>query len=316
MGDIYDNDVHRWLERESGATPPDDAGLQKVVAGVDRLSVPAKQTKEEAWAALEGLLEDEEEESISIAPETEEKGKTIRLMPYFAVAASVALVFVAYWVLNGGNTEDPALVQMATVTAPVGASESVALPDASEVTLNADSKIEYAATGWEEERTVKLEGEAFFSVAKGETFTVETELGIVQVLGTQFNVYARDGGFRVACQEGSVKVSVPGGPEITITAGQTVELDGDMLSLETELNTEEIIAWKEGEFHFKNTPYREVFAEIERQYGVTILADVSEDKAFSGQFQLGDLEMAVASVALTNYLEYEIVNEDTIRVTE
>jgi len=51
----------------------------------------------------------------------------------------------------------------------------------------------------------KLFGKAYFDVDKGKTFTVKTDLGTVQVLGTRFDVESRDSIFKVVCYEGSVK---------------------------------------------------------------------------------------------------------------
>ena len=49
-------------------------------------------------------------------------------------------------------------------------------------------------------------GEGFFSVQKGSRFKVVSQQGIVEVLGTQFNILSRKGTYEVACVEGKVKV--------------------------------------------------------------------------------------------------------------
>ena len=84
---------------------------------------------------------------------------------------------------------------------------TVSLPDLSEVTLNADSKITYNEDSWIKSRSLNLEGEAYFKVAKGKTFDVIINIGIVTVVGTEFNVKARKDYFEVTCFEGIVKVT-------------------------------------------------------------------------------------------------------------
>ncbi|RTL10293.1 MAG: iron dicitrate transport regulator FecR, partial [Flavobacteriaceae bacterium] len=85
--------------------------------------------------------------------------------------------------------------------------QSVSLPDNSEVIVNKNSYIEYKTFFWKNNRTIDLKGEAYFKVAKGKTFEVNTNLGKVTVLGTQFNVNSKDNTFEVTCYEGKVKVN-------------------------------------------------------------------------------------------------------------
>jgi ferric-dicitrate binding protein FerR (iron transport regulator) len=76
----------------------------------------------------------------------------------------------------------------ATQAASNGTTAQFLLPDDSEVVLNSGSEIEYNKWNWNNNRKLSLDGEAYFKVAKGKTFEVETTLVKVTVLGTQFNV--------------------------------------------------------------------------------------------------------------------------------
>ena len=95
------------------------------------------------------------------------------------VAASILVFFGLFTFLNDSNV---------VIETGYGESRTIALLDGSEVVLNSKSKIEYDEDNWEDDRSLKLVGEAYFKVAKGKTFTVKTENGSVTVLGTQFNV--------------------------------------------------------------------------------------------------------------------------------
>jgi ferric-dicitrate binding protein FerR (iron transport regulator) len=57
--------------------------------------------------------------------------------------------------------------------------------------LNAASKLSFNEKKWADQRALTLEGEAFFKVQKGQTFSVNTTAGVITVLGTQFNVKER-----------------------------------------------------------------------------------------------------------------------------
>ncbi len=104
-----------------------------------------------------------------------------------------------------------------------GEQETIELPDHSKVQLNASSELTFYASNWEDKRSVQLNGEAFFEVAKGNTFDVLTSLGKVTVVGTAFNVKNRDNYFEVKCYEGAVKV-VSDAEERTLYAGATFQI--------------------------------------------------------------------------------------------
>ena len=72
---------------------------------------------------------------------------------------------------------------------------------------SAGSELNYNASKWGEKRELELKGEAFFDVEKGKRFDVNTELGKISVLGTEFNVLSRDSIFKVSCYEGLVQVT-------------------------------------------------------------------------------------------------------------
>ena len=100
---------------------------------------------------------------------------------------------------------------------------SIELPDHSKVDLNAQSSIAFNSKNWKNNRAIKLNGEAFFKVAKGSVFDVKTKQGVVTVVGTQFNVKQRDNYFEVKCFEGIVKV-IANDISKQLAAGETFQL--------------------------------------------------------------------------------------------
>ena len=67
-----------------------------------------------------------------------------------------------------------------------GEIKTITMPDKSVITLNADSRLSFVEGNWMNNRSVSLEGEAFFDVKKGTKFEVNSEVGKVTVLGYQF----------------------------------------------------------------------------------------------------------------------------------
>lgn len=185
---------------------------------------------------------------------------------------------------------------------------NVTLPDNSEVTVNAASIVKYNKENWNKKRQLTLEGEAFFKVAKGAKFVVNTKMGIVTVLGTQFNIKQRNKLFEVQCFEGLVNVEI-GKTNIKLQAGETIRFINNKL---TEGQTNQTKpSWIDGKSNFKSIPYYEVIAEFERQFGVIIVFDnVDRDKLFTGSFVHDNKELALKSITQPFKLSYDINNKN------
>lgn len=165
------------------------------------------------------------------------------------------------------------------------------LPDSSKVTLAPTSNLEVLA--YENERKLKLEGEAFFEVVKGSSFSVETVLGDVKVLGTSFNVssFPKIEHFVVGCTTGKVKVR-SGKHETILTPNmQTKKLKDELVT--THVNEPANIgSWQKGFYTAKNCSLEELTFTLERHYNrkFDIGKDLS-DKFVTGQFPLNNLKL-------------------------
>lgn len=98
--------------------------------------------------------------------------KVFSLWKYAAIAASLAIIIGCYQLFYFSNVD----------TTGFSETKIVVLNDNSHVTLNAKSELSYPSL-FKFNRNLKLNGEAFFEVQKGSTFTVNTNLGKVQVIG-------------------------------------------------------------------------------------------------------------------------------------
>lgn len=211
------------------------------------------------------------------------------------VAAIVVLAFGIYnW--SGAST-----TQIATTIAET---KNVTLPDDSEVTLNAQSSISYNAQSWDYKRLVVLEGEAFFDVAKGARFDVETSEGTISVLGTEFNVRQRGAFFEVVCYEGKVQVT-SASDSVILLPGEAISFINGMKSTETVI--EQSPSWKDGMSSFKNVPLSEVLAEVPRYFDVVILADnINIAQRVNVTFEHSDIDTALKAITDPLDLSYHI----------
>lgn len=159
------------------------------------------------------------------------------------------------------------------------------LPDQSKINLNAQSCLTYSPLWWKINRMVKLEGEGFFEVEKGRKFTVKSAKGITRVVGTSFNVFAREEVYKVTCVSGSVKVKSRAGFEAILNPRSKAEiLPNGKISVLLGIETFPEISWKTNVFLFTASPVRDVFNEIERQYGVNIETKIDDFSLYTGNF--------------------------------
>jgi ferric-dicitrate binding protein FerR (iron transport regulator) len=200
------------------------------------------------------------------------------------------------------------------VSASAGEHVSWRLPDGSQLTLNADSKVNYKPLLWPVSRGVSMKGEVFFKVVKGSGFTVKSDNGSVKVLGTSFNVYSRNDDFSVSCITGKVEVA-SSLPEEGVPF-KTVLEKGEGIAFRKESVPEIIPAasvatsssWVEKEFYFTNTPLEEVVKEISRQYGIDIEYKEPAGLYYTGNFSMkGSPEEVITIITLPFSLSYEKV---------
>ncbi|RED22702.1 FecR family protein [Flavobacterium cutihirudinis] len=197
-----------------------------------------------------------------------------------------------------------------TQTANFGEKTSFSLPDNSEVVLNSGSEINYKKWNWDNHRHLELKGEAYFRVAKGRKFEVQTSLGKVTVLGTQFDVKARKNRFDVVCYEGRVKVNYAN-TQILLTHGQSVSFEnGKQANINvTSLKPE----WIDDQICFYKEDIRSILDEVERQYNISIeLNSKDTTSLFTGKLPAKDLNVALQIISTTYHLKANKVSKNKI----
>ena len=197
-----------------------------------------------------------------------------RLYQQWPVQLAAALAL-----LIGTVTAFMYLQSLSTITIETGYSEKkeLILPDGSEVTLNANSRLSYHRN---QPREVWLSGEAYFKVVKmPETqaqFHVRTDELVVEVLGTSFNVKSRNDRTTVFLDEGKVRLNL----------NRRAEHDEDLLMDPGELisysamdswnvvrkksESQQHTSWKDGVLVLESQPLHVVLQEIEAIYGIKV----------------------------------------------
>ena len=192
----------------------------------------------------------------------------------------------------------------------------IKLPDNSEVAINNNSEIKYQKWFWKNNRTIDLKGEAYFKVTKGKTFEVNTNLGKVTVLGTQFNVNAKDNTFEVTCYEGKVKVNYKN-QELILTKGMLVTFEND--SKKEGKTTLSMPNWAsdEIEMSFTNQNLKTIITDIENTYNVTIKTNtIATEQLFTGKLPSNNLDVALQIIASTYHLQINKSNETSFELVK
>ncbi len=300
---MKENYLAKWLNNELSEEDlqafrdtPEYKTYERIASVSQRLEGPAF----DADAALARLKESR----------TPAGGKVVRMRPlgrWIGAAAAVVLMLGAATFYLASRAD--------TVEAGYAQRQEVQLPDASEVFLNAGTELSYRGDRWDQQRSVELQGEAFFKVAKGETFTVETGSGSVTVLGTQFNVLQRGDIFVVSCYEGLVRVDAQG-TSVELPAGTSYRLVGGQ-GQKTEIAPADGPSWMQSESTFNSMPLSFVLEEFQRQYDMEVeTRQVNTSQTFTGTFSNTNMNLALESISAPFQLTFEVKGNKVLLYAE
>jgi len=296
--DHIDDFLAKWAsgdisesEREAFRKTKDYTLYAAILEGTDRLDVPAYD-KEKLYKGTRDKIAAE--------------GKVVRLVPKWAYAVAASVALLIGYVVFFDQTE--------RYETGFGETLALTLPDGSEVILNAKTRLEFQKKDWEKSRTVDLEGEAFFRVTKGSTFTVASNMGTVTVLGTEFTMNSEADIFEVICYEGKVRVEKNGLQKL-LSKGQGVRAMGN--SFENCDLEHQQPSWFGNETTFHDAPLRQVIKALEKQFGITVsINDVDGNQRFTGSFTHDDLNTALRTVFESMEIRFTFKDRDTIDLAQ
>jgi transmembrane sensor len=265
---------HRWLlewEMQSPQYLADtDAAYTRLLARLEEQQLPD-----------EAVLDSQPERRIFLSR--------------WLVAASVCVALC----LGGWLAREPILYK--TYATDYAQTSAFMLSDGSHVVLNANSTLLVPRFGFNTgTRQVQLAGEAEFSVRHtkdNRRFVVKTsDTFQVEVLGTEFTVFARSRGTKVALSQGKIRLDYTQGTEKRQQMMQPGELAtlseaGDLTIKQSE-NPDALTAWKEQRFVFNNTSVQEICALMRENFGVVVRTGDPEIAArtISGNFKAQSAE--------------------------
>ena len=288
---------------------------------------------------------------VSGPSSSQKNGRVIALsgrkMIYYAAALGGLLVLA--WAISPDRRPAaiPAAVRPASggeVLAKAGARTKLLLPDGTQVWLNSNSKLKYAADFNIHSREVELE--AYFDVVRDmqRPFIVHASSIDVRVLGTAFTVksYPQDETVEATLLRGAIEVSGrdnPNAPRVILKPDEKLVLDKHLLSavpvaagsvnpvnalpvrpdisvntIRTNIPDSDKVetAWLYNRLVFTGDTFQELAKKMERWYNVRIVfRDESLYKyRFAGAFANETVQDALNALQLTAPFTYKINGDD------
>lgn len=200
---------------------------------------------------------------------------------------------------------------------PRGGQYKITLPDGSKVWINAASSLKYPVAFVGNERKVEISGEAYFEIVKDATkpFKVQLNNMEVEVLGTHFNVngYEDEESVKTTLLEGKVKVQAASGVKF-LNPGQQAQIKSSgNIAVTSDINLEEIVAWKDGNFQFENADIKAVMRQLARWYDVDVTYKGNINQHFVGSISRNvNLSQVLSMLQQTGAAKFKIDGKQLI----
>ena len=263
----------------------------------------------------EGLVSSIEKKTIS-------KMKTRGLfLQYMKYAAAVVLgIGISLSTLYLTNQENLSTVGNYKLVTSKGEKSYLQLPDGTKVWLNSCTTLEYAENYGHSNRSIYLDGEAYFEVAKNKDlpFVVKANGIDVKAIGTAFNVsaYMEDSQLTTTLFNGKVAVQPTlTKQEVLLEPNQVAVYDKSRNKIEVVPYDKKLFAqWRGGFLSFEMMYLQDITKLLERNYNVVFRYENQGIKKlrFSGSFRNNEDLSEILNVIKTNTgIRYQIL-KDTI----
>tara|TARA_R110002096_G_scaffold74101_2_gene175805 strand:+ start:56579 stop:57634 length:1056 start_codon:yes stop_codon:yes gene_type:complete len=274
----------------------------------------------EAWKKVEEKLIPKQDQH-KVSPKYEVKSKKSKKTIYY-ISAIAAVLIVALFIsqlLFIKETPPPTLI--VSQETPI----SQTLTDGSKISLNEASQLSYLEDFNKENRTVVLQGEAFFDIKRDtkKPFIIKSSIGNIKVLGTSFNVRAHDNSnFEVHVETGLVQLfslskDNKDTNSIFLEAGSKGIINyqnGELYKFENK--DPAALFWLNQKLDFNKTPLSEVFSILREKYNIEIEFDdrlISNCK-LSAKFENDNIETIIEVISTTFNFEIEKSKANQIKV--
>ncbi|MDA3893390.1 MAG: FecR domain-containing protein [Salinivirgaceae bacterium] len=254
-----------------------------------------------AWNNLYSKIEDDK---------SGEEHKPIRKVKFnkvFTVAASIILLIG----IAGVYLFNAQISQVSHFNSGLNA-QMINLPDGTQIYLNADSEISYSKSfGNDDLREVQMKGEAFFNVAKDKNrpFIIKAEHSYIKVLGTSFNVNAKQTNVEVIVKTGKVEVYNENNniEHVVLLSGDRALMAKNSAIVKNSKVQDNYLSWLNRKLVFKAMPLSEVISDLNKTYhSEIVLGDTSiANLKITSTFDNDPIDEVLKSIAIAFNLDIE-----------
>ena len=200
----------------------------------------------------------------------------------------------------------------------------VELPDGTQVCLGSKTVFYYENDYGKRQRTVYLEGEAYFIVAKqkDKPFIVKTKEQNIEALGTKFNVtaYASDSLLTTTLLEGVVRLTTDNISHQAVLRPnqQFIYNRNTHLTDIKKVDAKQFTAWTTGYYYFPEQSLEAMLYRLSHVYGVqfTVESEALNKRTFTGTFYRGQsIKDIMEIINLSIPIKYKI-DDHHITVSE
>lgn len=243
---------------------------------------------DETWEAADTKMSDDLSNRlyVQIKQRIEDEKELGRMSSHIRVlwssirkVAAVLLIFIGiglcYWQISSSK------VSWRTISSNDKFLQ-VTLPDSTHVWLSRYTTVKYPERFTGADRIIKLAGQAYFEVKhdRSHPFIVNSKRICIQVTGTKFSVsdFSKRDICKVVLSEGSVNVSrQPSGSyrATHLRPNDEYILMHNGTEIIRTVDAQNLVAWKNGYYHFSNEPLGDVLKNLADFYGKNITCSAS-----------------------------------------
>lgn len=294
------------------ATPEEIAALDKIWSDAEEsTSTSLADHTDEQLMIIERAMFSTIKSEIHSQETYSRKSIAYRPVLYKVAATLLLLITVSFWYYSSLN-------RLHEIRTAFGEQRTITLPDQSNVVLNGNSVLRYAAH-WDENssREVWIEGEGFFSVVHTKNHQKFVVHGVsqlnVEVLGTKFNINTRQSASEVMLAEGKVKLELGGVDSMRtlfLKPGELATVRNKRLSAQS-VNKQRYTGWIENRLFFERTPLRDLSILLRDTYGLTVTFTDSalETRELSGEISAATEDEILYAIGETLNLKVERVGQ-------
>jgi hypothetical protein len=186
--------------------------------------------------------------------------------------------------LSYQSTGKATAVSYNMITTPKGRQyPNLILSDGSKVWLDAGSSIRFPVSFTGNERKVEITGQVWFDVVHNSRMPFKVVVKGIEIndLGTQFNVNAYDDEekIKVTLLQGAINIQ-----SRILKPGQQAQSENGHLSIVKGVDIDEVMAWKNGFFSFRQTDVKGIMRELSRWYDVEVRYEgINPTETFTGE---------------------------------